>query len=171
MGTNERRRRTIHRQAAALIVASILIALGAYALYRIYGGPSYVEARCTGPSAAQSPRLFLEVAATPASQQKGLMFRKSLEADHGMIFVYPDERVSSFWMKNTYIPLDMIFVDRHDKVVGVLENRQPFLEESMSAGKPSLYVVELNAGSAKRWGITTGSTLVFESPHPAFQSR
>ena len=84
-----------------------------------------------------------------------------------MIFIFPSESEQSFWMKNTYIPLDMIHVARDQKVVGIIENRRVLSEEGQGVGKPALYVVEVRAGSAKRWGVQPGARLEFKSEVPA----
>lgn len=103
----------------------------------------------------------VEVANSFKERQKGLMHRDSLDDDKGMIFVFEKSRVQSFWMKNTRIPLDMFFVDKDKKVVGIVENAEPFTLTSRSCGKPSLYVLELTGGAARRLGIAVGDTLTF----------
>ncbi len=101
----------------------------------------------------------VEVADTPVEQRRGLMFRHELAPDHGMIFVFDGETDHQFWMKNTYIPLDMIFVSADRRVVGVVANAAPLDETPVGVGQPSKYVVEVNAGFARKYGIE-GGTLV-----------
>lgn len=84
----------------------------------------------------------------------------------GMIFVYPAPVNQSFWMKNTYIPLDMIFVGQNWKVAGVLQNVPISNTEPRSVDKDFMYVIELNAGSAKKGGIVAGSKVEFDGEAP-----
>ncbi len=100
----------------------------------------------------------VEVADTPAERSRGLMFRRELAPDRGMIFVFDEVSDHEFWMKNTYIPLDMIFVSSDRRVVGVV-NAAPLDETAVGVGKPSKYVIEVNAGFARKYGID-GGTLV-----------
>jgi uncharacterized membrane protein (UPF0127 family) len=101
----------------------------------------------------------MEVVASPESRAKGLMFRRTIGAEEGMLFLFPREQEHSFWMKNTVIPLDMVFVSHDWKVVGVIENVPPLTEDLQTVGKPSQYVLEFAAGTAKKVGISTGSTV------------
>ena len=84
------------------------------------------------------------------------MYRKQLNDNHGMVFVYAKEDHQVFWMKNTYIPLDILFLDEHLKVVGILEDVPVMNEEPRDPGVNSQYVIELNAGTAKRLGLKLG---------------
>ncbi len=104
-------------------------------------------------------RVRVEVADEPHELSMGLMFRRELAPDAGMIFIFPDEREHSFWMKNTYIPLDMVFIDASRRVVGVVANTAPMTTDGRSVGKPSLYVVEVAAGYAKDHGIVAGTSM------------
>ncbi len=108
----------------------------------------------------------LEVADTSEERERGLMYRQSLPDDHGMVFVYDDADDRSFWMKNTYVPLDMIFV-APDGTVSNVEHAEPEpntstadLERYESDG-PAQYVVELERGFANRTGVDAGSEIVF----------
>lgn len=94
----------------------------------------------------------------------GLMYRKQMDSNHGMLFVFPDEDLRSFWMRNTYLPLDIIFISATRKVVSVSENATPLTDTARPSEGPAKYVVEVNAGLAKTWGITKGSTLEGELP-------
>lgn len=99
---------------------------------------------------------YLEVADDPDERERGLMYRPSMLDEWGMIFVYPDDQPLSFWMRNTYIPLDMVFVNGEGVVVGVVENAEPLTTTSRAVDGESRFVVELNAGQAARWGIEAG---------------
>jgi uncharacterized membrane protein (UPF0127 family) len=106
----------------------------------------------------------LEVADTPATREKGLMFRRQMAPDRGMVFVFPETKEQVFWMKNTYLPLDMVFIGEDFRVVGVVEDCRPLTEELRTVGVPSRYVVELNAHVAKSRGIAAGAFVAFEPP-------
>lgn len=109
----------------------------------------------------------VEVVATEAKIQKGLMFRRHLPLDGGMLFLMGGpEREHTFWMRNTLIPLDMIFINRDMTVVGVVENAEPLTETLRTVGKPSSYVLEVNAGFAKQHKIGAGSKVRFENVPP-----
>jgi uncharacterized membrane protein (UPF0127 family) len=101
-------------------------------------------------------RVALEVVNTPATRERGMMYRTSLAEDHGMLFVFPDEAVQSFWMKNTLIPLDMLFIARDGRIVGIAADAVPLSTGMRSVGVPSLYVLEVNGGWAARHGVRAG---------------
>ena len=109
----------------------------------------------------QKIEFVLEVAATEAERARGLMFRRSLEDGHGMLFVFEKEEAHTFWMKNTYIPLDMVFINKNMEVVGIIEAAKPLTEDSLSVDAPSLYVVEIKAYSARKHGIKKGTKVRF----------
>ena len=109
-------------------------------------------------------RLKVEIAANDAQRQKGLMFRKHLGDDEGMVFLFPSERYNSFWMHNTLIPLDMIFIDSDWTVVGIVENAKPLTDDPRRVDRMSRYVLEVNAGFAARYGLARGATAKFMPP-------
>jgi uncharacterized protein len=100
----------------------------------------------------------LEVAQTTAQTERGLMYRDSLPADHGMLFVMPYVDVWSFWMHNTRIPLDIIFLDRRGKVVDI-HNRAPMDDTALGPPSPVQFIIELNLGTAQKIGLRKGDTL------------
>ncbi|MCX7945148.1 MAG: DUF192 domain-containing protein [Deltaproteobacteria bacterium] len=104
----------------------------------------------------------VELAITEEERQKGLMFRENLPEDSGMLFLFKDESIHNFWMKNTYIPLDLIFIASDMSVVGTYKNAKPLSEDNISIGKPSRYVLEINAGLADKYRIdeTTRAVLI-----------
>jgi len=104
----------------------------------------------------------VEVADTPAKRELGLQYRKELAADRGMIFLFPAPSVQSFWMKNTPLPLDMIFIGSDRKIVGIVEQTVPFSLDSRSVGTPSQFVLEINGGLSKQLGIRAGDSVRFE---------
>ena len=104
----------------------------------------------------------VELALTPADQNRGLMFRQSLGADEGMLFVFEQQSVHTFWMKNTLIPLDMLFIDKDRRVVGIVENAEPQTETGRSVGKPAQYVLEIGGGLSGKLGIRAGQVVEFQ---------
>jgi hypothetical protein len=104
----------------------------------------------------------VEIAATPPTRQRGLMFRQSLPEEEGMLFLFPASEQLSFWMKNTYLPLDMIFIKSDMTVLGVVEGAIPLTEESRAVPGESQYVLEVNATFARRHGIGPGTQVRFE---------
>ena len=108
----------------------------------------------------------VEVADTPAKRELGLQYRRDLALDRRMIFLFPGESEHSFWMKNTPIPLDMIFIGRDRKIVGILEQAVPFSTDSRSVAGASQFVLEINGGLAKRYGIKAGDSVRFHGLSP-----
>lgn len=159
MGNQKKRFRTIRHLFILFVSISALIfggrflwskftSIGLLPLeFKTAGGPVYFE---------------VEVADTVTERMKGLMFRKEMDPDRGMIFIFEEPQVASFYMKNTYISLDMIFVGQDKKVVGILRDVPILNEKSRGVDVPSLYVVELLAGTAKRAGIEVGTEVVFD---------
>lgn len=103
-----------------------------------------------------------EVVYTPAGRQRGLMYRRDLGQDAGMLFLFPSEQPLSFWMRNTYLPLDMIFIRADLTVLGVVENAEPLTETSRRVPGVSQYVLEVNAGYCRQHGIAEGTRVEFE---------
>lgn len=107
----------------------------------------------------------VEVARSSADRQRGLMFRRSMPQDHGMLFTFPTETLISMWMKNTYIPLDMIFVSRNGVVTSVSTDAEPFSEQIISSGGLAYAVIELNAGVARQINVQPGDKVRHASFH------
>ncbi len=104
----------------------------------------------------------LEVADTEERRQRGLMFRKELPEDGGMIFIYDPPQVAAMWMKNTLIPLDMVFVDAGSRIAHVASRTTPHSLEPISAGVPVAAVIELNGGTCDRLGMGVGDRVHYE---------
>ncbi|NMO17013.1 DUF192 domain-containing protein [Pyxidicoccus fallax] len=107
-------------------------------------------------------RVEVEIAATREARTRGLMWRKELADGKGMLFLFPHEEVQGFWMRNTLIPLDMLFISSDLRVVGIVSRAQPKSLESRSVGVPSQYVLEVPGGWTEKVGVRTGSTVQFE---------
>src|SRR5262249_24065241 len=95
----------------------------------------------------------VELASTPAGQANGLMFRRQLPEGQGMLFDFHMEQPTSFWMKNTYIPLDMIFIRAYGRILRIAENTMPLSETLVPSGGPVRAVLEVIGGTAKKLGI------------------
>ncbi|MDB4989286.1 MAG: hypothetical protein JWN04_4464, partial [Myxococcaceae bacterium] len=108
--------------------------------------------------------LKVEVASSDAQRQAGLMFRESMGDDEGMLFLFSTERHNSFWMHNTLIPLDMLFIDSEWKVVGVVEQATPQTDDPRNVPGMSQYVLEVNGGFAARHGLGTETQVRFTPP-------
>src|SRR6516164_11801941 len=106
----------------------------------------------------------VEVADTPAQMEQGLMFRRAIAPDAGMLFDYKTPTVATMWMRNTLIPLDMLFVDAQGRIVNIHERAVPLSLEVISAAAPVRAVIELNGGTASRLGIAPGDQV----QHPIF---
>lgn len=107
-------------------------------------------------------KIDVEIADTEYDRAVGLMFRESMEENQGMLFIMPSERKQAFWMKNTMIPLDMIFMDKDQKIVSIQKNTRPYSEQSYISEKPAKYVVEVIAGFANKYGIKEGDTVSWQ---------
>lgn len=103
-------------------------------------------------------RFSIEVADDPVERERGLMYRETMPDDRGMLFVFESSRPVGFWMKNTPMPLDLVFVDDKGKVLGV-QPGEPFSEAVISVPQPARFVLELKAGTAKRAGVAEGTQL------------
>jgi len=106
----------------------------------------------------------VEVVETSIARAKGLMFRRELADDSGMLFIFNDEKLRSFWMKNTFIPVDMIFLDKNKEVVSIEKNVQPCVTKDCPRVRPkekSKYVLELNANIADKINLGIGDKLQF----------
>jgi len=104
-------------------------------------------------------KLDIEIAKTNQEVQTGLMYRKSMKTNQGMLFVFPQIRERSFYMKNTRIPLDLIFLDNNKTIVSFQENAKPFNEASLPSNAPAQFVLEVNAGFAEKWLLEVGDKM------------
>jgi uncharacterized membrane protein (UPF0127 family) len=128
----------------------------------VFAGPCQAQPRVTIVTQEGRESTFkVEIADTPSKRELGLQYRRELAADHGMLFLFPDEKEYSFWMKNTPIALDLIFIDKARKIVGIVEQAVPFSLDSRSVGASSQFVLEINGGLSRRYGIQTGDRVRF----------
>lgn len=108
----------------------------------------------------------VEIARTHSEQQRGMMYRRSMEDHEGMFFPFQKDRLASFWMKNTYIPLDIIFIDSAGRIVNIAENAEPLSQESQTSHGKVRAVLEIKGGLSRKLGIGPGATvhhLVFDN--------
>lgn len=110
--------------------------------------------------------LEIEIAENEYETQTGLMYRDSLGKDHGMLFIFPTEEMHAFYMKNTNIPLDILFIRADQTIATIAENTSPMDEASIPSGVPVKYVLEVNAGYVQQHGISAGDSIVFDRDKP-----
>lgn len=110
-------------------------------------------------SPQKSHSFRVEVVEDEVSRAQGLMYRRELPKDAGMLFVFEQEKDLSFWMKNTYIPLDIIFINNELNIVKIHRMTKPFSEESLPSEKKARYVVEINGGLSDQLGIKEGQKI------------
>jgi uncharacterized membrane protein (UPF0127 family) len=115
------------------------------------------------PKGGNPVSVVVEVADTPESQMQGLMYRTHLDPDQGMIFLFEGESSHSFWMKNTPLPLDMIFISKDGRIVGIHENAEPFSLKPIDVGAPSHAVLEVNGGFAAAHGLRVGDQATYRN--------
>ncbi|HTM22724.1 MAG TPA: DUF192 domain-containing protein [Kofleriaceae bacterium] len=120
-------------------------------------------ASVTLDSAKGPQKVWVEVVQRQNEVRRGLMFREHLPEDQGMLFLMGEEKVQTFYMRNTLIPLDMIFITRDKTVAGIVENAVPLDETSRDCGKVSLYVLEVNGGWSKAHGVAAGAKVSFDA--------
>ncbi|HYK66010.1 MAG TPA: DUF192 domain-containing protein [Patescibacteria group bacterium] len=118
------------------------------------------------PDGTTRATVAVEVANTVEQRERGLMFRKHLDKDAGMIFVFPDPEPLSFWMHNTDIPLDMIFADSQFRVIGIVANAAPHTDTLRNVEGSSQYVLEVNGGFCAKHGIRAGDRFDFQNLFP-----
>ncbi len=141
----------------------LLFAILCFLLANFYYNPSNPERKYIQyfilNSMDEETTLYLEEARTSIELQRGLMYRKYLEPKHGMIFIFPYVDRAHFWMKNTYIPLDIIMVDETGTIAEIHPNQQPHSLKSITSDIKVKYVIELNAGEAESLGIKIGDVV------------
>lgn len=140
-----------------LLLAALLALLPQLAL-------AFATGELTIEAVSGRHRFTIELAATPAERAQGLMFRESMPEDHGMLFDFETEQPVAFWMKNTPLPLDMLFIDKTGTIVRIAADTTPYSETPVPSRQPVRAVLELHAGTAARLGITPGAKV----RHPIF---
>ncbi len=105
--------------------------------------------------------LRIEIADNDYERQTGLMYRKHLDTNHGMLFIFDQIQVRSFYMKNTYIPLDIVYIDSNKTIVNIAKNTKPLDETSVYSEDVVKYVLEINAGLSDKWNLKPGDKISF----------
>jgi len=124
------------------------------------------EIRFLSPDKREKATITVEIAADEQSRALGLMHRRSLGRQHGMLFIFDRSEVQSFWMKNTFLSLDMIFVNEEGMIVTIHKRTTPRSQQSYPSTEPALYVVEVNAGFTDEHGIVVGDKIVWRDAVP-----
>ncbi len=128
------------------------------------GQPKFVkegELDFLKPDGSKIVHINIEVADDESQRMQGLMNRSFMSNDQGMLFIFEVEEPQGFWMKNTIIPLDIIYVNAKKEIVSIAEDTQPFSEQSLPSKGPAIYVVEVNGGFCAQYGITAGYKIDF----------
>ena len=123
--------------------------------------PALPRKRVGFPAAGAS--VDAEIASTPDESERGLMFRTKMDEGEGMFFVLEERKEQIFWMHNTCIPLDMLFIDEDGTIVGVVENAPVLDDDARSVACPSRFVLEVNAGWVRRHGVRPGQKVALPS--------
>lgn len=162
--TDPFRRRLI---AGLIFCAAGVVATGTVAISQIRRLQTFEKGRLGIQTREGRHDFNVEIARRQKQHAQGLMFRRRLAADAGMLFLYHRSQPASMWMKNTYIPLDMIYIDRNGTIVGYHERAVPGSLEVITSKKPVNAVLEVNSGTVSRLKIAVGDKVV----HPAFQAK
>jgi uncharacterized membrane protein (UPF0127 family) len=150
------------RRSLAVMVLSALLALS------WHGTASAAEIQPLEIVTKSGVKMFsVEMAVTEKERETGLMYRKELADGRGMLFDFTPEQNVSMWMKNTFLSLDMVFIDGNGRVLRIAENTEPQSLKIISSGGPAKGVLEVIAGTAKKYGIVPGDQVV----HPLFKKR
>lgn len=129
-----------------------------------FGGPALTRAMVSFPDAPNAPQVNVELAITPDARARGLMYRRQMSDNAGMLFdMQGPPQVQSFWMRNTCIPLDMLFIEEDGFIAGILRNVPTLNEESRSIPCPVRFVLELNAGWTQKHGVKAGQMVKLPS--------
>lgn len=151
----------------ALLLWTVATTLAACQNGRSAAQPAGAAPATAGPrvvlhGSERTVAIRVELARTERERERGLMYRNHLEPDAGMLFIFDHDGPLSFWMKNTFIPLDMIFMDHDRRIVGIVENAAPQTETPRGVQGASRYVLEIGGGLSRQWGVQAGSRVDFE---------
>jgi uncharacterized membrane protein (UPF0127 family) len=160
-----------YQKRISFIGGSVVLVLGLFSLiYPYFHKPDYGLEERVGyfidTSGKKLGSLTLEIADTMSKRQVGMMYRKKLDENRGMLFVFPVEKDNQFWMKNTFVSLDMVFVGSNLKVVGIVSSATPGSLKKLGVSKPSKYVIEVVAGYADKNNLSAGSKFVIDGILP-----
>jgi len=142
---------------AVLVLLAVLAATPAFAQPQSF--QTFTSAALSIDTAKGPQHFTVELALTPDQQEQGLMFRPHLAADAGMLFVMAQPQIMTFWMHNTLIPLDMLFIGAGGKIVDLHERAMPMSDATIVSHAPAIAVLELNGGTVDRLGIKIGDVV------------
>jgi uncharacterized membrane protein (UPF0127 family) len=173
----------MNKRTRSIVAIVLLIAFGGWMLLTFLPGPGKkVKSVKTRPGSGTSyepkfkdegdlyfideqgdtiSRLDIELAETDEEINYGMMFRKSMDENTGMLFIRDNERQQSFYMKNTYVSLDIMFIDSDNKVVSIQKNAEPLNEKSLPSEGPAILILETVGGYADKYGIGKGTEIVY----------
>ena len=143
------------------IVLGALLCLSAAA---VPASVSFEESSLTVDAANGRFEFLVEMAVNPAQRGQGLMFRESLEEDRGMLFDFGEPQRATMWMRNTYVPLDMLFIDANGQITQIAADTQPLSDAVIASREPVRAVLELRGGVSAKLGIKPGDRVI----HPLF---
>jgi uncharacterized membrane protein (UPF0127 family) len=155
-----------------------VLALATFPAWLALAGPLGMSADAQGPIRFPTGELAIvtdggevheftvELARTREQHRRGLMYRREMAADHGMLFIYGRTQPVAMWMKNTFIPLDMLFIKPDGRIVRIAERTVPKSTQAIPSGEPVRAVLELRGGTADRLGIEVGDRV----RHPVFET-
>lgn len=146
--------------AAAMIVAAIGFPADSVVAQSPRSFATFQTGELSIRAGKATHKFLVELAKTAKQQQQGLMFRRQMAPDAGMLFVYRRPLGSAMWMKNTFIPLDMVFIRKGGVIGSIAERTVPMSEAVISSDGPVIAVLELNAGTASRLGIKPGDRVI-----------
>lgn len=128
-----------------------LVTLGLFMSAPVWAETKHIDIVVAGSKAQKT--IHAELAITFAERQKGLMHRKALLPDSGMLFVFPDEKILKFWMKDTYIPLDILFFDKDGVLTNKIDNVPPLTLTNRVSTKPAIYALEVAGKASETWDL------------------
>ena len=148
-----------------------------FLLFALFAGSLFLPTACLSDGrhlqvhiekadGSSSPEFSVELSTTPGQRALGLMYRRELKENNGMLFIFPDAAERSFWMKNTYVALDILFFGSDFRLVSAVENATPLSEAPRNSVKPAQYVLEISSGSVSRLKISEGDKLVVKGTLP-----
>ena len=155
---------SVHRRLLRYLRAIAIGALLCVAAAAAPASVSFEESSLTVDAADGQFEFLVEMAVNPAQRSQGLMFRESLEEDRGMLFDFGKSQRATMWMRNTYVPLDMLFIDAHGQITQIAADTRPLSDAVIASREPVRAVLELRGGVSAKLGIKPGDRVI----HPLF---
>lgn len=147
----------------ALLITILLVFIGYFKF--VYKSETRTESKDPATiifNNSNHTQITAEIADEPQEHAQGLMYRKDLPEGEGMLFIFSSESDLTFWMKNTYIPLDIIFLNKEKEIIKIHKNATPLNSEILyPSDGPAQFVIEINGGLTEEWGIKEGQSVIF----------